>query len=220
MFLIRVQFATFAAAIKLHITAGAGYSSEKLPLATLQMMQTRLNWLYNLLSCDSTWTSRFSNLAMPRAGDVRQSSDHACAQGGAGPTCLGNPEAGRTLRVPQAELQLQVPARDALADSLLRAGALLLDELQLLADGAAVVALLVAVPLVGVVLRRARGAPRGAARAAVPLHVAPGGTLLTLQLPGCLRVVMEILGDRVVLDGPLDRNVQELATGKENIASF
>lgn len=29
MFLIRVQFATFATAIKLHITAGATYSSEK-----------------------------------------------------------------------------------------------------------------------------------------------------------------------------------------------
>lgn len=29
MFLIRVQFATFATAIKLYITVGAGYSTEK-----------------------------------------------------------------------------------------------------------------------------------------------------------------------------------------------
>lgn len=143
-----------------------------------------------------------------------QSSGYVCAYGGAEPTCLGNPGAGRTLRVPQAELELQVPARDALADAVLRAGALLPDELQLLADGAAVLALLVAVPLVGVVLSRARSALRRAAGAAVPLHVAPGRTLVTQQLARCPWVVMEIFGGRVILEGPLDRNVQELATGK------
>lgn len=116
--------------------------------------------------------------------------------------------------MPQAELELQVPARDALADAVLRAGALLPDELQLLADGAAVVALLVAVPLLGVVLSRARGALRRPAGAAVLLHVAAGRTLLTQQLPRCSWVVVEILGGRVILDGPLDINVQELATGK------
>lgn len=152
--------------------------------------------------------------------DAPQSSDYACAYGGAGPTCLGNPGAGRTLRVPQAELELQVPARDALADAVLRAGALLPDELQLLAHGAAVLALLVAVPLVGVVLSRARSALRRAAGAAVPLHVAPRRTLVTQQLARCPWVVMEILGGRVILEGPLDRNVQELATGKQNITSF
>lgn len=111
--------------------------------------------------------------------------------------------------MPQAELELQVPALDALADAVLRAGALLPDELQLLAHGAAVLALLVAVPLVGVVLSRARGALRRAAGAAVLLHVAPRRTLVTQQLARRPWVVMEILRGRVILDGPLNRNVQE-----------
>lgn len=145
---------------------------------------------------------------------MNRGSNSVCAYGGAAPTCLRNTGPGRTLRVPQAELELQVPALDALADAVLRAGALLPDELQLLAHGAAVLALLVAVPLVGVVLSRARGALRRAAGAAVLLHVAPRRTLVTQQLARCPWVVMEILGGRVILDGPLNRNVQELATGK------
>lgn len=213
MFLIRLQFATFATAIKLHITAGAGYSSEKL-LATVQMMQTRTGSIGFTVYCPaiSPGQAAFLILYLPRA--CGQSSDNVCACGGAGPTCLDNAEPGRTLRVPQAELELQVPARDALADAVLRAGALLPDELQLLADGAAVLALLVAVPLVGVVLSRARSALRRAAGAAVPLHVAPGRTLVTQQLARCPWIVMEILGGRVILDGALDRNVQELETRK------
>lgn len=221
MFLIRLQFATFATAIKLHITAGAGYSSEKL-LATVQMMQTRTGSIGFTIYCPAISPGQvaFLILSLPIAVGMRQSSDNVSACGRAGPTCLDDAEARRTLRVPQAELELQVPARDALADAVLRAGALLPDELQLLADGAAVLALLVAVPLVGVVLSRARSALRRAAGAAVPLHVAPGRTLVTQQLARCPWIVMEILGGRVILDGPLDRNVQELATGKKKSLPF
>lgn len=114
----------------------------------------------------------------------------------------------------QTKLELQVSALDALADAVLCAGALLLHILQLFADGAAVLALLVAVPLLGVVLVRTRGTARGAAGRAVLLYVAPRRALVTQELTRCPWVVMGILGGRVILDGPLNRNVQELATGK------
>lgn len=63
MFLIRVQFATFATAIKLYITAGAGYSTRKpsFGYSPNDADENRFNWLYNLLSCNSIWTSLFPN---------------------------------------------------------------------------------------------------------------------------------------------------------------
>lgn len=103
---------------------------------------------------------------------------------------------------------------DALADAVLSAAALLLDELQLLADGAAVLALIVAVPLFGVVLIRTWGTLRRAAGCTVLLDIASRRTLVTQQLPRCPWVIMGILGGRGSLDSPLNRNVQKLATGK------
>lgn len=120
----------------------------------------------------------------------------------------------------QAKLQLQVPAFNALADTVLRARALLLDVLQLFANSTAVLALVVAVPVFGVVLIWAWGTHRWAGSRTVLLYVAPRRALVAHHLTRCPRVVMEILGGRDVLDAPLDRDVQELATGKENIACF
>lgn len=104
----------------------------------------------------------------------------------------------------QAKLQLQVPAFNALADTVLCARALLLDVLQLFANSTAVLALVVAVPVFSVVLVWARSTHRWAGSRTVLLYVAPRRALVAHHLMRCPRVVMEILGGRDVLDAPLD----------------
>lgn len=53
MFLIRAQFATFATAIKLYITAGTGYSTEKPSIGYgpkwCRLEQVQLAWQFTVL---------------------------------------------------------------------------------------------------------------------------------------------------------------------------